>query len=588
MINYTQETINENHKLSVFIDAHLKEQDEESYQILLKQIKSHYFRVIKDKADFYKEKKNQANSNEVFLISAEDSLSNFSDLSEQAKIFYLEKKELSLFENPHLSQDNTAIKKIELNQLGNFNDELRRSYWDAIEEKRLKTRTQSFKNFKKLLRLEKNYSKYLQEKLTILKNKTHEVQVIEELNFFEEYCFQIKSKDELKVSLLNFWYEYTHSELVFLQPEQLEEVSACSYTIPVIINTEVEEYIGVKNPEVDGQKAFLLMHLFRIYLNTFIRRNLINRFEEEHQIWEDSFFKIKTPMALFNLKGDLIRHNAQFINLELMGKECLKLDHNQTININSKTYKVFKKEIDSHETANLFFVFVSNDYEQAKTLLAPSNEELGIVSSSIAHELNNPLAGILAALSVFELEDNLSDETISHLLEMKKGARRCRDLVQTFLGFSKIKPMDLKNTFKSSDKKLVVESFEQAFHLLRFRLIENNMKLNIDIKRIEAFEQPLNRSVLAMIFYLIMGEIITSFSHYLLISHEENKTLTGSMCERKDFIELLINHDFEHQSRITDSKLISHLISYLGLEIHLGKTIMIKSSTAPSLLKDVT
>ena len=62
-----------------------------------------------------------------------------------------------------------------------------------------------------------------------------------------------------------------------------------------------------------------------------------------------------------------------------------------------------------------------------------SSEELGIISSSIAHELNNPLGGILAGLSVLLLEDLEMENRLS-LEEMKRGTERCRQLINIFLG----------------------------------------------------------------------------------------------------------------------------------------------------------
>jgi two-component system NtrC family sensor kinase len=71
--------------------------------------------------------------------------------------------------------------------------------------------------------------------------------------------------------------------------------------------------------------------------------------------------------------------------------------------------------------------------------------ELGTIGSSIAHELNNPLGGMLSFLQLIKMDlDSIRSELgkpaepwIEDIIEMEKGARRCRDIVQSLLGFTR-------------------------------------------------------------------------------------------------------------------------------------------------------
>ncbi len=587
MNNFSQESVTDKSIIPVCIDLDLKEQDELLFSQLVEETKHFSQKFIHSPSDWLKTYESTVLKENLFLITSENNLSSYADTENKKNIFFLEKQELSLFSNESLLDSSNSYQKVDIHEIKLLPYRLEKKFYDDLNERLVLHKEKSFKCLRKVKSRESKYHNYLSSKLLNLKKKTNEVQVIEELNRFEEFSFQVKSRDELKMGIINFWFEYFGEELFFLQVHQVGELKSSSCLLPVIVNNEIEEFIHLNNFEYKEQSSFVLVHLFRIYSSFFIRDGLINRFEDEHKIWESSFFKIKTPMALFNEQGDLIRHNNKFINLRLKAKDCLQLENDQTLNISSNSYKVFKKEIDFNNSKSLFFVFLSGNHSNSKEILATSSEELGIVSSSIAHELNNPLAGILAALTVFELEDDIEDETKEHLREMKKGAQRCRDLIQTFLGFSKIKPVDIKN-IQSKGHELAMKSFEQAFHLIRFRLIENNLKLNVIRKNIDSFGHAFNGSVLAMVFYLVLGEIITAFSHYLLVSHTDNKTLNGEIIENKNYIEIKLYQDFEYKNQITDSKLIQHLVRYLGLDLTLDESIKLLPSAERFLIKDET
>ncbi len=587
MSTHTNQIISDKSQIQVFIDINLKERNEIIYQNLVDETKVFSQKFILGAEDLKTNLEKQPLVNEPFVIVSENDLKSFLRFSNETKIFYLEEQELSFLSEPENERITEHFEKIDIHEIKLLPFRLEKKFFDYFHKEITEIKERAFKSLKKIKKLESHHHKYLLDKLSVLKNKTIEVQIIEELNRFEEFSFQIKSKDELKVAIINFWFEYFGEELSFIPVANIEDLKKANFLLPIVINEEVEEFISISKFNFSLDSSFILAHLFRVYANFFLRHNLLNRFEDEHKIWEDAFFKIKTPMALFDEQGELIRHNNKFINLRLMGKECLQLENNQTINISSGTYKVLRKKILLNESTNNFFVFLTDSRSSEKRTSMSSNEELGIVSSSIAHELNNPLAGILAALNVFELEDELSDEIKFHLNEMKKGAQRCRDLIQTFLGFSKIKPVSNLDENQDFPKNSVIKSFEQAFHLIRFRLIENNLKLNFKQKMIKRFNYSFNSSVLAMVFYLILGEIITSFSHFLLVSGEGSKTLNAEFIESQNYIEIKLYSEFEYKNKILESKLIMHLIQYLNLEISLEETIKIFPSASRILVKDV-
>jgi hypothetical protein len=83
---------------------------------------------------------------------------------------------------------------------------------------------------------------------------------------------------------------------------------------------------------------------------------------------------------------------------------------------------------------------------------------------------------------------------------MKAGVFRCKKLVETFLGFSKLK----SENFES--KISLQECYEQATDLIRFRLIENNLVIQSDYVKSASFinekSPDLGTSVKTLVFFL--------------------------------------------------------------------------------------
>jgi two-component system NtrC family sensor kinase len=93
------------------------------------------------------------------------------------------------------------------------------------------------------------------------------------------------------------------------------------------------------------------------------------------------------------------------------------------------------------------------DLRQAQTQLVQSEKlsSLGRLAASIAHEINNPLAGILtyAKLLVRMLDDGEIDEQtrttcVRHLKLVQRETERCTAIVRNLLEFARQRPLSLK------------------------------------------------------------------------------------------------------------------------------------------------
>jgi two-component system NtrC family sensor kinase len=102
---------------------------------------------------------------------------------------------------------------------------------------------------------------------------------------------------------------------------------------------------------------------------------------------------------------------------------------------------------------------------------------LGKLSASIAHEINNPLAGILtfAKLIIRTLEQGPPDEAtrkvlVKHLLLVQRESERCSAIVRNLLDFARERPLALKDV----NVNLVVD---EAVQLLQNQIQIQNVTL---------------------------------------------------------------------------------------------------------------
>jgi two-component system NtrC family sensor kinase len=63
--------------------------------------------------------------------------------------------------------------------------------------------------------------------------------------------------------------------------------------------------------------------------------------------------------------------------------------------------------------------------------------ELGIIGSSIAHELNNPIGGILNFLQLIKMDINEDESYYEDIDEMERAAQRCKQIIESLLGFAR-------------------------------------------------------------------------------------------------------------------------------------------------------
>lgn len=322
------------------------------------------------------------------------------------------------------------------------------------------------------------------------------------------------------------------------------------------------EFIGIEMNWSDNDPFKIIKKLFFFYtlINFFKSQQKIDDPFFDENLWEEVLDAIPFPVALLSHDGEVHQHNTLFAKLGFTPGNCLKLKLREKILINDIPYNVFRKEIHHADNEKLLFVFFTESFFlKGDGNLTPSGQELGIISSSIAHELNNPIAGIQAALSLLLLDESLNIEASQTLSEMKNGALRCKQLIETFLGFSRANPRTL--AIDQSSLGPIDLCYQQAQNLLRFRTVESGIRFNFESIKHADFRPQVNPSLLTMTFYLILGELMTLYSHQLLVANKNQieKVIRGEIIESSQEIQIQL-HEL-NISNLTLSKLIQNLLT---------------------------
>lgn len=234
----------------------------------------------------------------------------------------------------------------------------------------------------------------------------------------------------------------------------------------------------------------------------------------KHQ-WEATFDAILEPVSLIESDYTVVRLNRSFAERsgakpeEIIGRKCyealfgrtspcdgckmslslganFRLKPARTQGGQNAIYDVFSQQVHFKPEDRALFVNMYHDvsaqlrYER-QILESAKMAELGTIGSSIAHELNNPLGGMLSFLQLIKMDLKGDEPWYDDIDEMEKGARRCRDIVQSLLGFTRKSSQDTNEIID------LREALQQALKIteLQTRAIGINVKHDIPN---EAFE----------------------------------------------------------------------------------------------------
>lgn len=396
------------------------------------------------------------------------------------------------------------------------------------------------------------------EKKKLISNSIKEINKItyQETELVNESLFNIKAFINIHnsinkmIELYNGYLKDSNVKVTFSIFEK-ESNDQASYVIPI----SSEHTLGVEADleELNDEEKSIILNCINELNNYYEKFG----FRDEKNLdthWQEIFSVFPLPMAIMSQEGALLYHNNLFSKLKLLPKQCFEFENNQNIEVGNQYYICHKEEIEYEDENLLYFQFMGTQKGDDDKLLNNQGtfQDLGIVSSSIAHELNNPLAGILSAIEVLTLIDKETED----LIELKKAASRCKELVSVFLGFAKSRP---SLTIEECSLEAL---FNNALTLLRFRTIEANVRLEINIKEISIEKNKFNSSIITMVFYLLLNDILTEFEHRKLITDNKDEltVLKGSFSYNNIYMKIELDTDLISLNDIKFNKLVYNLI----------------------------
>jgi two-component system NtrC family sensor kinase len=212
--------------------------------------------------------------------------------------------------------------------------------------------------------------------------------------------------------------------------------------------------------------------------------------EELKQEWDSTFDSITDPVSIIDQDYKIIRANKAFAEKsqiplqDLSEKKCYEalfsrsqpctncklgqsfdLGETHCSNQSSVQFSVSSHIVDEKLPRRHFAMFyhdiIDQERMQRQILESSKMAEIGTIGSSIAHEINNPLGGMIAFLQILKSELTVEDKMFTDIVEMEKAAIRCKTIVENLLAFTrKSSSSDMQITRLGELVKLVTNIME--------------------------------------------------------------------------------------------------------------------------------
>ena len=222
----------------------------------------------------------------------------------------------------------------------------------------------------------------------------------------------------------------------------------------------------------------------------------MRKFEQAETLkgqWQATFDSIPHALCIVGRDTEILKLNRAFAELvgadfrELVGKCCLEIFFGQGFRapvdlqppFTFRQARVAKQQTQHFEVIGQRLGGVQDETDVRLILLraitdevrferrildASKLAELGTIGSSIAHELNNPLGGMLSFLQLILMDLPAGDVLFDDIKAMEQAVFRCRDIVLNLLSFARKQDLgdftlvDLRDVVHKSIKLIELQS----------------------------------------------------------------------------------------------------------------------------------
>ena len=405
---------------------------------------------------------------------------------------------------PEVSEDTTrllALKALEKHRLeqqdrdlvqliANQNDELRRL--QAELDDRILKRSESLKQSQRRLETSQQRIKALHECLIRIQQATSVSEMERFINDILTEFFAVE------------WVRIVFHGQDFLL-EQLQKAKAISEILVLDLTYSQRDFGWLvisrkKNSRFRTDEKQFLRQIADVLPLSVMRLTKLEQTETLKQQWEATFDALSFPVALTHSTFKLARMNRAFfralgleVSSDLVSKNVFETFLGKKIRLRAEDlpirkevsitrgetqfdYQVHVLQIQKSLDRDISFVMMFHDITeqnrlQRRLLESSKMAELGTISSSIAHELNNPMGGMLNFIQLIKMDLDSKNDMYSDVEEMENAAHRCKEIVENLLGFSRLgrleheKSLDLREILKQAVKISELQTRSRNIHV---------------------------------------------------------------------------------------------------------------------------
>ncbi len=308
------------------------------------------------------------------------------------------------------------------------------------------------------------------------------------------------------------------------------------------------------------------------------RNQMIVKAEETKTVWEASFDAVEDPVAILDENYLIVRGNRAFSKLvklplvKLSGQtpavisteELQQKPKDQSsewgVQISDQYYRAYLDPIQTPLGSGRFvlrFHDISEERNLTEKILAKEQiAELGILVGSVAHEINNPIGGILAIGQILQKDLSPSSPYYEDVANIVQAADRCSKIVKTMLSLVR----------KSEEEKKIIsldECIQAAMDLLGSEAKRLKVKMQANLPK--GISILANRNRILQVFFQQLQQSLSALAEKKTKQPELDAYLRVQLKPGFGNVEVTledngdsVKHEYEIQSSVafTVSKMI--------------------------------
>ncbi|OFZ17940.1 MAG: hypothetical protein A2Z20_12760 [Bdellovibrionales bacterium RBG_16_40_8] len=251
---------------------------------------------------------------------------------------------------------------------------------------------------------------------------------------------------------------FTHSgEHVDMQLERIKDLALYKSTLTLGSHQIGKIVFARKNKKTFSKSEQKSLHELSESVSMALDRlTKLDQAETLKLQWESTFNAISEPLCLTDEKFHILKINHAFLKAtgkkqpQVLGINCF------TWFSNPNAYEVTSQRIQTGSESSPILLVMFRDITEQKKIEKQIFEsakmaELGTIGSSIAHDINNPLGGMLNFLQLIKMDLKSDDPIREDIEQMEDAGLRCKEIVENLLRFSRREEAGSEETISIND-----------------------------------------------------------------------------------------------------------------------------------------